>query len=427
MMGWRAPAHIAVPALLAATLAVGAVPRPLCRGTEGPVALTYVTDGSAAAAAIVEACAMAEGVLADHGWTVPQGVVRVGPNPFDATAAPAEISLSTREAPEDTAFELTEMLVRRTLAASRRAAPVDALARTVAEHIAVPSSDRLAAIEREWLTRVGRGDVVTTALPELLWRVGADEAIRSAASGRWPDAAIQVLRDHGCEDPVKDVGEIVLAALVQPQSLGLTAPPLAHAKLPAAVRDTEIAFSSPAARYLVLPTGSGAIGIQPLRTGDGAAAWLAVRYALTGECDVVRLGEGRELAVPLQGLEWAAVVVVSLAPSASVSLNLRVLGDFPQHLARWDFVAAAGTANLAWETDSHRGLSAYVVEALRQSADGTWSVARRVIIPVADDGGESFGYAFVDPDSDDVAAYRLLALTEDGLLGEVSSFPVPGE
>jgi hypothetical protein len=302
---------------------------------------------------------------------------------------------------------------------------VEVLARTVAYRLATPTASRRAAIEGEWLARVGHGDILTTALPELLWRNGGDRAIRTAAAGEWPASALAELRELGCDDPLIAAGELVLAALLDPASLGFAAPALPLSALAATTRSSEISLEGPGVRYLVLPSGSGAVGVEPLRSDDGAAAWLAVRYSLTGDYDVVKLSEGHELAAPMQGVEWAAVVVVSLVPASRMSLNLRAISDFPQQLSRWDFVATSGAASLAWETGSHRGLSAYVVEALSRAPDGAWSVVKRVIIPVADDGDSPYGYAFVDPESNDIAAYRLLALTDDGLLGEVSTFPVP--
>ncbi len=413
--------------LLAATTG-GAMAPPRTAATRGGQlgALTYMTDGSAEATASVAACLRAEEVLADHGWRLPAAIVRIEANPFDATAMPAELALASAASPEDNAFDLTEKLVRRALGTDLRGVPVGALARTVAMHLAVPSPERLAAEQRDWLGRVGRGDVLTTVLPELLWRAGSDLAIRRAAAGAWPVAALATLREEGCDDPLAAAADLVLAALVRPASLGFGVRPLSMSDLPAATQDSEITLVAPGVRYLVLPTGSGAVGVEPLRSDDSSAAWLAVRYSLTGDYDVVRLAEGHELAVPLQGVEWAAVVVVSLAPSAIVSLNLRAMSGFPQELARWDFVATPGAASLAWETESHRGLAGYVVEALSRAADGSWSAAHRVLIPVADGGEEPYGYAFSDPDLTEIAAYRLLALTEDGLLGEVATFPVPG-
>lgn len=409
--------------LLGAGVAAGA-PATSRPGPGRPGALTYLTDGSAGARASVTACIRAEDVLVDHGWRVPGVIVRIEANPFDATAAPAEIALSSVASPDDNAFTLSETLIRRSLPAVA-GAPLDAIARVTASHLAVPSSQRRLAFEREWLARVGGGDVLSTALPELLWRSGGDRAIRDALAGPWPETALAVLRERGCDDPLGGVAELVLAGLLQPSSLGFAARPLAGAALPAATTDSDLSLNGPGARFLVLPTGSGAVGVEPLRCDDGSGAWLAVRYTLTGDYDIVRLGDGRELAVPLQGVAWAAIVAVSLAPAAEISLNIRGLSGFPLHLTRWDFVATPGAASLSWETESHRGLSAYVVEALSRTQEGEWSVARRVIIPVADDGSEPFGYAFVDPEGEAIAAYRLLALTEDGLLGEVSTFPVP--
>lgn len=183
-------------------------------------------------------------------------------------------------------------------------------------------------------------------------------------------------------------------------------------------------FAGAGVRFLPLPVGSGAVGVELVR-GDGTSSAVAIRYSLADSVDAVWLEEGRELPVPLQGVEWAALVIVSLTPDAGASLSLRALPDFPQRVARWDFVATEGGAALAWETESHAGVVAYVVQALTRSEAGEWTVGRYDLIPVARSDGGPYGYGFVDDDGREVAGYRLLALTEDGLLAEISTFPVP--
>ena len=139
---------------------------------------------------------------------------------------------------------------------------------------------------------------------------------------------------------------------------------------------------------------------------------------------MVALSPKAEVVVPLRGVAWAAVLVVGIGPGAHVAINSRTLDDYPLRLKRWDFLAGEGAASLAWETQRHEGLRGFVVEALQADAAGKWSVRRRTMVPVAEDGESSFGYAFVDDDTKGVGAYRLLALTTDGFLAEVGLFPL---
>jgi hypothetical protein len=427
MGGFRFTALVRL-GLAAALAGMAGTASGVCAAPDSSGPITFLGDGTDAAAATVAACSRAQERLADHGWSVPALLVRIEANPFDATTVPGQLTLASSAPAADNAFDLTVALVKRSLAAAPKSVPVEALARRVAAGLSMPTEARRCANQREWLARLGRGEVLTTVVPELLWREGGDRAIRAAAAGEWPTTALAVLRNLGCDDPIGAAGELALAALLNPASLGFPPPvPQGPPTLEAVIQSSDVALGLPGARFLVLPAGSGAVGVEQIRSDGDVAAWLAVRYSLTSEYDVLRLGDGHEVAVPLQGVEWAAVVVIGFSRGARVSLNLRAIQDFPQQLGRWDFVATSRAANLTWESESHRGLTAYVVEALARSAEGAWSVRRRLIMPVADDGDVPYGYAFVDPEGGDVTAYRLLALTDDGLLGEISTFPVPGD
>jgi len=391
---------------------------------EAPPPVSYIGDGSPQALATLGACAAAAAELADAGWRVPATVVYAGVNPFDATRPPATLALAADAAPADNAFLFTASIVRRALAPAGRGVPVDALAAAVAAHQAPADAALRRAWEREWLRRVGGGNVLATVVPELLWRHGGAAAIRAAAAGPWPDAALDALRENGCDDPLAAAAEVAVAAVLQPAALGFSDAAGARSWVRAVPGGAQVQLAAAGVRFVPLPVGAGAIGVELLR-GDGAVATAALRYSLSGGVDAVRLEEGRELPLPLQGVEWAALVVVALTPDAGVSLNLRALADFPQRVTRWDFVAAEGAATLAWETESHAGLAAYVVQALERSESGEWSVKSSELIPVAAGGDRPFGYAFVAGADDGAAAYRLLALTDDGLLAEITTFPAP--
>ncbi len=193
--------------------------------------------------------------------------------------------------------------------------------------------------------------------------------------------------------------------------------------LPAAQAGLDVRFSGTGLRLVAIPNDTNAVALQAIQYERGAA-WVAVKYALTGSFDAVALGPKAEVVVPLQGASWAAVVVVGIGPDAHVAINSRPLDDYPVRLKRWDFLAGEGAASLAWETQRHEGLRGFVVEALQADSGGKWSVLRRTMVPVAESGEKSFGYAFVDDDTNGVGAYRLLALTSDGFLAEVGMFPL---
>jgi hypothetical protein len=385
--------------------------------------VSFMVDGAAGSLATLDACTQALDVLEQRGWQFQPALVRIEADPFDATAAAAEIVLPAGSPAEDNAFLMVETLLSRRLARTATAPVAGLLATTVAAHVTQPGAARRIQWEKDWLGRLAKGDVETTVLPELLWRTGGDQAIRDAGAGAWPEHAVAVLRQLGLDDPEDAAGQLALAGLLKPQLLGFHAA-AATPESTARLADTsELWLTRPGLRAIALPLEAHAVAVEPLRC-DGADAWVALKYSVTDSFDVVKLSEGREVPVPLQGAEWAAIVVVNLEADARLSLNARVLPDFPVQLKGSSFVARNGGVDLTWETERHVGLTAYVVEALTAAPDGALKVERSSLIPVADAGCSPFSYAFVDDDARGVVAYRLLALTNEGLLSEVQSFPV---
>ena len=368
------------------------------------------------------ACSQALEVLLQRGWRPAGARVRIQDNPFDATSPSADVVLGAGAPSEDSAFDLTAALVVRQFGRAQDPALGDALAQTVAAHLSAPGCSRRLQWERKWLARLDGGDLLSTALPELLWRTGGDEAIREAAHGSWPESAYAALAARGVEHPLKALGEVAVAGVVNPEALGFHAG-VGAADLPAAQAGLDVRFSGTGLRLVALPADANAVALQTLGSED-AAAWVAVKYALTGSFDAVALSPKAEVVVPLRGTAWAAVLVVGIGPGAHVAINSRPLDEYPVRLKSWDFLAGEGAASLAWETQRHEGLRGFVVEALQADPGGKWSVRRRTMVPVAEDGESSFGYAFVDDDTNGVGAYRLLAVTSDGFLAEVGLFPL---
>lgn len=364
-------------------------------------------------------------MLGRRGWDAELVRVRIQDNPFDATGSSADIVLGAGEPGEDSAFVLASTIVERQLRRSTDPSTAHTLAQSVAAHLSAPSSGKRVRWEVGWLDRLGRGDVLTTALPEALWRAGGDAAIRRSARGSWPGSAYEALTALGVETPLREVGELAVAGLLDPQALGFHRPPVPDFAPSITQQDGSVRFAGAGMRIVALSVDASAAAVLPVQS-DRVEAWVAVRYALTGAFDVIPLNPRAEVAVPMQGLAWAGVVVVGLEPDAHLSLAVRPLADYPVRIERWDFLAGDRAVTLTWETQHHEGLRAFVVEALENSDPSTWNILRRTILPVADNGESSFGYAFVDEETENVAAYRLLALTTDGFLAEVGSFPLRG-
>jgi hypothetical protein len=385
--------------------------------------VVFEVEPSPGAQATYATCAQVVELLAERGWAAGPVRVRIQENRFDATASAADVVLGAEEASEDSSFLLASALVERQL--RRNADPLTAsmLAQSVAAHVSAPSSARRLRWELAWLDRLARGDVLTTALPELLWRSGADAAIRRGAQGNWPASAFAVLSALGVENPLHEVGELAVAGLVDPQALGFHQPPVPEFAPAITQSKTDVSLVEPGVRIVSLASDTGAAAVLPLQS-ERTEAWVAVRYALTGAFDVVPLNQRAEVTVPLQGVAWAGAVVVATEPDAHLSLAVRAVSDYPVQIKRWDFLAGDRQVTLSWETLRQEGLRAFVVEALEKTGPGSWKAVRRTILPVADDGETSFGYAFVDEESEDVAAYRLLALTSDGFLADLGSFPL---
>jgi len=414
-------------AVVLLVLVVAAVPSRVSAGlvSERVRDVTFEVERSPGAQATYAACAEIVRMLGQRGWDAESVRVRIQGNPFDATASVADVVLGAGEPSEDGAFVLASTIVERQLRRSTDPSTARILAQSVAAHLSPPSSAHRLRWERAWLGRLGRGDIVTTALPEAVWRTGGDAAMRRAARGGLPESAIEALAAAGVENPLRVTGELAVAGLLDPQVIGFHRPPVPDNAPSVTQHVPDVRFAGAGLRVVELPGDANAVALFPVKS-DRVEAWVAVRYALTGGFDVVGLKQDAEVAIPLQGVAWAGVVAIALEPDARLSLAVRPLVDYPVQIKRWDFLAGDQSVTLSWETQRHEGLRAFVVEALENSAPGSWTVLGRTLLPVADDGSATFGYAFVEEERDDVSAYRLLALTADGFLAEVGTFPLRG-
>ena len=169
------------------------------------------------------ACAQALDLLIERGWRPAGARVRIQDNPFDATSPSADVVLGAGAPSEDSAFDLAAALVARQFGRALDPGVGDVLAQTVAAHVSAPGCSRRLQWEKQWLARLDGGDLLSTALPELLWRTGGDDAIREAAHGSWPDSAYAALAARGVEYPLKALGEVAVAGVVNPGRLGFHA------------------------------------------------------------------------------------------------------------------------------------------------------------------------------------------------------------
>ena len=388
--------------------------------------VVFEVEATPGAQATFAACSQALDLLLQRGWQPGTAHIRIQHDPYDATSPAADVVLGTAADTDDSAFEFTVELVERQLAQTADPEVAAILARTVAANLSAPGCARRTEWEQSWAAHLASGDLLTTALPELLWRTGRDSAVRAAVLGSWPESAYAALAARGVEHPLRRMGEVAVAGLVNPDALGFHSLTTADRALPTPAPQLDLSFAQTGLRLVALPGDTGAVAVQTLASGH-ATGWVVVKYALTGSFDAVQLNPAAEVNVPLRGVEWAAVVAVGEGPDGRLALNCRPLADYPVRVSRWDFLAGGDNASLAWETQRQEGLKGFVVEALRTDVRGGWSVMRRTMVPVAADGESSFGYTFVDGDTKGVGGYRLLALTADGFLAEVGMFPLHAE
>ena len=384
--------------------------------------MTFEADRSPEAVRTVAACAQVVRILLEQGWELPETSVRVQGNRFDATTA-AGIALASESLPADSAFRLARRLLTDSLWRVMDQTTADALSSAVAAHLTPPEAATRIAWEQDWLSTLAYGDVERTVLPELLWRAGGGRAIHDAVVEGWPEGALAGLRRLGVEDVTAAAAEMATAGLVNPGALGFGVRSPMQMLSWSAQSGDQVRFIRPGLRVLELPHSDVAMAVEVVHCSK-AAAWLAVSYTGSRGFDALPLTTGTEVATPALGVRWAGIIAVSVEGGGEESFAFRPRPNFPARLGESSFVAAAGEVSLSWETESHEELQAFVVETVRRNAEGRREVLRRALIPVAEDGTEPFTYAYVDDDLEGVTEYRLLALSNAGLLAEMGVFPL---
>jgi hypothetical protein len=105
---------------------------------------------------------------------------------------------------------------------------------------------------------------------------------------------------------------------------------------------------------------------------------------------------------------------------------VRRVPDYPAALASSRAGWTSGGVEIAWETSRHEDLLGWVVER-RDETDGDAALERNTL-PATKASESATGYFWLDRDAipGHRYRYRVLALTEDGLLGEAFEASVAG-
>lgn len=418
----RASSYLAVVGSFALLLSLPALAGGLPFAAEAG-GVTFEVAGTPAAAATLAACQQVAEDLAHRGWQPRPLRVEIQAGRFDATSA-ADLVLDSGAEPVDNAFELVRAMVAAALPRTAPPALVRLVAETVAAHSVPAGTPARTVWEAAWLRRLAEGDAATTALPELLWRSGADDAVRRVLDGGWPEAAFATLSRLGVADARSALGEVVIAGLLRPAALGFTAAaPVLGRPAPGDDRRLDLSPGLLSLRIAPVDVSSHAVAARAARVAGGAV-WALVRYTQDGGFDAVPLADGSEAVLPSGGVVWAGVAALGFEAGSRAIVDLLPREDFPILLERWDFQASEGAVVLTWETGRHEDLQGFVVETLVAGEGSGVTVRARSLVPVSDAESEGQSYTFVDEVARDVVGYRLVAVTGEGFLAEVGAFPL---
>lgn len=352
--------------------------------------------------------------LAERGWEVRDLRVRLTDNPYDATQRAADVVLPASLPLEDQFFLLVQGVVRKNLSASPLAGE---LADLVAASLAPPSSQLRRQWEASFQAALWAGDIERTALLELLWRTGKDEAVRAARSFEDVWRLVGVADDP---DAVADaLWDVALAALFAPQKLGWAVRPVTRFSPPALAGDAAYRLVVPQMRWTYVPPTGDGVAVLTSRLAR-ASARLVVVYE-DGRFDALRVCPGEEARVSFWGVEAVLLGVASLPGEAQASFAFRELRDYPVRLGAVDLVAEGESWQLSWEVERQEDVEAYVVEVLTVGEEGE-RVAERHLIPTAGTGPALL--AWTSEARSESCQLRVYALTQGGVLARLFTSPL---
>ncbi len=180
-------------------------------------------------------------------------------------------------------------------------------------------------------------------------------------------------------------------------------------------------------RRVSLRTEDERAGLEIALPDTGArAARLLVFYRADGGFDALPVFPGATRVVPAAGTSSVEVVLADGDGAAEAPLRVSRVPDYPAALASSRAGWASSGVEIGWETSRHENLLGWVVER-RDETDGDGAVERSTL-PAAVASESATGYFWLDRGATPGHRYRyrVLALTEDGLLGEAFEASVAG-
>jgi hypothetical protein len=180
-------------------------------------------------------------------------------------------------------------------------------------------------------------------------------------------------------------------------------------------------------RRVSLRTEDERAGLEIALPDAGAhAARLVLFYRGDGGFDSLPIFPGATRVVPAAGTASVEVVLADGDGAGEAPLHVRRVPDYPAALASSRAGWTSGGVEIAWETSRHEDLLGWVVER-RDETDGDAALERNSL-PATRASESATGYFWLDRDAipGHRYRYRVLALTEDGLLGEAFEASVAG-
>lgn len=180
-------------------------------------------------------------------------------------------------------------------------------------------------------------------------------------------------------------------------------------------------------RRVSLRTEDERAGLEIALPDAGAhAARLLLFYRGDGGFDSLPVFPGATRVVPAAGTASVEVVLADGDGAREATLHVSRVPDYPAALASSRAGWTSGGVEIAWETSRHEDLLGWVVER-RDETDADAPLERNTL-PATVASGAATGYFWLDRDAipGHRYRYRVLALTQDGLLGEAFEASVAG-